>query len=351
MFAVMPRTPRPRRPVPPSPPGAVPAGAPAHYASAYHAPVMVREVAEWLISDPDGAYVDGTLGGGGHSAALLDALRGGARVIGIDRDEEAINEASRRLSVDSRFRAIRGAFGDMDRLLAGAGAVDGVLLDLGISSHQVDESARGFAFSAEGPLDMRMDRDAPASAAGIVNETAPGELASLLFAFGEEPRARGIARAIAAARPLETTVELAEVVRRSVPGREEKKSLARVFQALRIAVNDELGELERALRAATRLVRPGGRLAVLSYHSLEDRRAKRFLRAGDLSGTVPRDGFGRPVSPWRPLVRHSIEASPEEVAANPRARSARLRVAERTEHPISPDPRDGGQRGGAGPDR
>ena len=356
MFVLMPRKPRPRRPAPPVPPAAADGGAPAApapFATPYHAPVMAREVVAGLVTRLNGVYVDATLGGGGHSAALLDTLGSGATVVGVDRDPAAIAEATRRLSGDARFRTVRGAFADMERLLGGIGVtrIDALLLDLGVSSRQIDESARGFAFGADGPLDMRMDTDRPGTAAELVNDLESNELADLLFSYGEEPRARGIARAIHAARPLSTTAELAAVVRAAVPLRDERKSVTRVFQALRIAVNAELQELEQALRAAARIIIPGGRIAVIAYHSLEDRRAKRFLRAGNFEGVVERDVYGRPRSPWRLITRHAVEASPAEVAANPRARSARLRIAERIEHQESPDPRDGGEREGAGPGR
>ena len=313
---------------------------PLRYASAYHAPVLSETVVEELVTDPAGLYVDATLGGGGHSAALLDALAAEGRVIGIDQDAEAIAEARQRLASAieaGRFRAVQGNFGNLERLLRelGHGQVDGLLLDLGVSSHQFDAGERGFSFQAEAPLDMRMDRRTGLTADEIVNRWRQPEIARVLRDYGEEPRAWKIARAIVAARPVETTTALADIVRRVVPTREEVKSLVRVFQGLRIAVNGELERLEQALAAAVRVVRPGGRVAVLSYHSLEDRRVKRFLRYGNLRGEPVRDFYGNLITPWREVTRKPLGATEAEVTANPRARSARLRVAERTD--LDPD--------------
>jgi len=329
-----PMTAKPNRPRRPATERSESAPAAPAYASAYHAPVMAREVVDLLVTDPAGTYVDGTLGGGGHAAALLDALAPEGRVFGIDQDPEALAEASERLAdAGGRFRALRGNFAQMEGLLAaaGVGEVDGVLLDLGVSSHQLNEAARGFAFAAEGPLDMRMDPTAGPSAADLVNNLSEAELADLLYAFGEEPRSRKVVREIASRRPLATTAELAAAVRAAVPYKEEVKVLSRVFQALRIAVNDELAVLERALVAALRALRPGGRVAVIAYHSLEDRRAKQFLRYGNFENEPVRDFYGALLTPWELVTRKPVQPSDEEVAANPRARSARLRVAEKRE--------------------
>ncbi len=309
-------------------------GDPMQYATAYHAPVLCNAVVEALVTDRAGLYVDATLGGGGHSAALLEALAPTGRLVGIDQDDEALAAAEERLAEDlarGRLRLLHGNFGDLERLLAGIGVteIDGLLLDLGVSSHQLDTAGRGFAFQAEGALDMRMDARSGVTAHEVVNRWGEAELRQVLRAFGEEPRARRIARAIVEARPLGTTRVLADVVRRAVPTREEVKTLARVFQALRIAVNAELERLEAALAAAVRLLKPGRRIAVISYHSLEDRRVKRFLRYGNLQGEPVRDAYGNLLTPWREVTRKPLRASAAEVAANPRARSARLRVAER----------------------
>jgi 16S rRNA (cytosine1402-N4)-methyltransferase len=308
---------------------------PGMFATAYHAPVLCKAVVDGLVTNRDGTYVDATLGGGGHAAALLRALSPSGRVFGIDQDSDAIRTATARLRDEieaGRFVCLKGNFRDLDSILAEqTGTIDGLLLDLGVSSHQLDRADRGFSYSAPGELDMRMDADAPFSARDLVNETPEAELRQILFELGEEPRARRIASAIVRRRPLETTGELADVVRGAVPASEAVKSLSRVFQAFRIAVNDELGALEQALQASQRLVRPGGRVAVLSYHSLEDRRAKRFLRFGNLRGEPVRDLYGNPLAPWRELNRRPITPDEDEVAMNPRSRSARLRIAERVE--------------------
>lgn len=286
------------------------------------------------MTDRRGVYVDATLGGGGHAAALLDALDEGGRVIGIDQDADALNAVGVRLHVAldaGRLRLLRGNFGSLEVLLdeAGLSAIDGLLLDLGVSSHQLDTPMRGFSHRGDGRLDMRMDDRAPLTADEVVNRWDEAELRRVLRVYGEEPRARQIARRIVASRPVETTHQLADLVRSGVPSRDEQKTLARVFQGIRIAVNDELGVLERVLDAATRYIRPGGRLAIISYHSLEDRRVKRYMRAGNLEGEIQRDVYGNTESPWRPVTRQAMAPDDAEIAANPRARSARLRLAER----------------------
>ena len=308
------------------------------YATDYHAPVLLAETLDLLVTDRSGLYVDGTLGGGGHSAALLDVLGPDALVVGVDQDPQAIARAGSRLAAEvasGRFVALGGNFGDLGALLRRAGLTDrpaaGVLLDLGVSSHQIDAAERGFAFSADGPLDMRMGATGE-TAAELVARLDAGALADVIYAYGEERRSRGIARAIKAAAPA-TTGELAQAVRQSVPGKDELKSLARVFQALRIVVNAELDVLEQALPAALDALAPGGRLAVIAYHSLEDRRAKQFLKTGRFSGQVEKDLYGNPLTPWTAVTRRAVVAGDAEVALNPRARSARLRVAEKTPEP------------------
>ncbi|GIV60103.1 MAG: ribosomal RNA small subunit methyltransferase H [Rhodothermaceae bacterium] len=304
------------------------------YATGYHAPVLCKAVVEGLVTDPDGVYVDATLGGGGHTAALLDVLAPGGRVIGLDRDPAALAAVRARLPAEierGRLHLVEGNFAELEALLAegGQGPVDGVLADLGVSSHQFDTPERGFSFRTEGPLDMRMNPHTGYTASDVVNAWEEQALRRVLRVYGEEPRAAHIARAIVAARPLATTTALADVVRRVTPARDEVKTLARVFQAIRIAVNGELEALERLLAGAARVLRPGGRLAVISYHSLEDRRVKRMLRYGNLEGRPVRDLYGNLLSPWRELTRHPVLPGDAERAANPRARSARLRLAER----------------------
>lgn len=312
----------------------LPPGGDLPFGSDYHVPVLCTAVVDGLVTDRAGLYVDATLGGGGHTAALLEALAPEGRVVGIDRDADALAEATQRLAADAesgRFSTLRGSFADLGTLLDGAGIdrLDGLLLDLGVSSHQFDVPERGFSHRFDAPLDMRMDQRQPTSAADLVDVWDEPDLARVLYEMGEEPRARRIATAIVAARPVATTARLADVVRSAVPMKDEAKSVARVFQGLRIAVNAELAALDAVLDTAAERIRPGGRLVVLSYHSLEDRRVKRFVRAGNASGKAERDLYGNVLAPFRAITRQSITADDTEVAANPRARSARLRIAER----------------------
>ncbi len=319
----------------------------AEAAPAPHIPVLVHEVVA-ILRPRDGAiFVDGTFGAGGYSRALLDAAP--CRVWGIDRDPDAI--AAGRVLEDAyagRLQLRQGRFGDMEAILGAEGVsrVDGVALDLGVSSMQLDRAERGFSFRAEGPLDMRMERTGP-DAATLVNTLPESELADIIYRYGEERRSRRVARAIVAARSrkrIETTAELAEIVRRAVGASHDGIDPAtRTFQALRIYVNDELGELHNGLRAAERLLAPGGRLAVVAFHSLEDRVVKAFLRAR--SGAAPRGsrhlpeptGAGDAAPSFTLLSRQPITPTEEEVASNPRARSARLRAAERTAAPPWPN--------------
>ncbi|MDA1027753.1 MAG: 16S rRNA (cytosine(1402)-N(4))-methyltransferase RsmH [Bacteroidetes bacterium] len=305
-----------------------------NYASSYHAPVLCHDVIQGLVTRKDGVYVDGTLGGGGHTAALLDALSASGSVIAIDQDEDAIAEASKRLAPalsNERLRILKGNFGDMASLLDAAGItqVDGLLLDLGVSSHQLDEAERGFSHRMKGPLDMRMDSGQAFGASELVNEMEESDLMHVMFQYGEEPKARRIARDIVKARPILTTEKLAEVVRWAAPRGQEAKTLARVFQAIRIAVNRELDVLDQVLRDSIDLISLGGRLAIISYHSLEDRRAKHFLRTGNLEGEIKKDLYGNKLTPWVEINRKPITADQAEQIVNPRSRSARLRIAER----------------------
>jgi 16S rRNA (cytosine1402-N4)-methyltransferase len=301
-----------------------------------HVPVLVDERLEVLDVRAVGHYLDGTFGAGGYSRAILDA--DAARVFAIDRDPVAIERARALAAECPRLTALEGCFGDMGDLLAthGVRRLDGIVLDLGVSSMQLGVPARGFSFGADGPLDMRMSSRG-ASAADVVNQADARTLAGILRRYGEEPAARRIAHAIVDRRahaPIERTQELAELVAGVVGGHGGRIDPAtRTFQALRIHVNDELGELERALVAAEELLVPGGRLIVVAFHSLEDRIVKRFLTAR--SDAAPRPSrhlpaAARSAAPWRLSVKRPLRSQPAEVATNPRSRSARLRSAERT---------------------
>jgi len=306
-----------------------------------HIPVLVDDIVLALAPQPGSVILDGTFGLGGYSRALLAAAP--CRVIGIDRDPQAIARGrSLEAEFPGRLSLLEGCFGEMEQLLhaAGVDAVDGVALDLGVSSPQIDDPERGFSFRFDGPLDMRMGGAGP-SAATLVNSLGEAELADIIYRLGEERLSRRVAKAIITARreaPIERTAALARIIRSVVPGsRDGIDPATRTFQALRIYVNDELGELERGLSAAERLLKAGGRLAVVSFHSLEDRAIKLFLR--DRAGAAPSGSRHLPdVSPRRAASfqlggRKPVTAGPEELARNPRARSAKLRVAVRTAAP------------------
>jgi 16S rRNA (cytosine1402-N4)-methyltransferase len=286
-----------------------------------------------LITDQSGTYVDGTVGGGGHAAAILKELTPEAKLVAIDQDPDAHAVCQKRFRNERRFTLLKGNFRDMKRLLGDAGIeqVNGILLDLGVSSHQIDTPERGFSYRDDGPLDMRMDRHSDLTAGDFINSAPKDELARVFRVYGEEKRSRKIAGEVVRLRPFESTRDFADAVVAAVPPREAVKTLSRVFQAIRIHVNDELEVLERALFDAIDLLVPGGRIAVISYHSLEDRRTKRFFRSGNLKGVQIRDVYGNLVSPWRLITRKAVMADEEEIRTNPRSRSARLRIAERLE--------------------
>ncbi|HEX8842737.1 MAG TPA: 16S rRNA (cytosine(1402)-N(4))-methyltransferase RsmH [Sphingomicrobium sp.] len=304
--------------------------------TAPHVPVLVNEVIAALALREGDTAVDATFGAGGYTRAMLGV--GAGRVIGFDRDPDAI-EAGRSLVPDPRLMLVNERFSQMDRVLAeqGISAVDAIALDIGVSSMQLDRAERGFSFQADGPLDMRMSKSG-LTAAQFLNEAEEAEIARVLRDYGEEPRARAIARAIIAARPVERTAELAAIVSRAAGFRPGQKSdpATRTFQAIRIHLNAELDELEEGLAAAERALKPGGRLAVVTFHSLEDRIVKRFFR--ERSGGTPAGSRHRPVlsDPRQPTferVAKPVSPTERELAGNPRARSARLRSAVRTSAP------------------
>jgi 16S rRNA (cytosine1402-N4)-methyltransferase len=298
-----------------------------------HLPVLLEPALDFLAPRSGGFYVDGTLGGASHALACLEASAPDGRLLGIDRDPEAVEAARERLvSLDERVRIVHGKASELARHLAetGWGAPTGVFFDFGVSSHQLDCAQRGFSFQADGPLDMRMDPTTGASAADLVNGLAESDLADLLWRFGEEPRSRAIARAIVQSRPLSSTLELARVIERAVGGRRGARihPATRGFQALRIAVNGELEEVRTAVSAALDAVAPGGRVVTLTFHSLEDRVVKTlFAQAAGLG--APQDIFGRPIDEplFQRLSTHAVKASRED--PNPRARSVRLRAVEK----------------------
>lgn len=304
----------------------------------HHVPVLFHESLDLLAIKPDGIYVDCTLGGAGHSAAIAERLGPSGRLIGLDQDENALKAAGERLAAfGERVQTVKTNFAFIADVIPGLGiqGVDGVLMDIGVSSHQLDEGERGFSFHQEAPLDMRMDRSNPVSAATVVNEWSEAELARILWEYGEERWAKRIAQFIIQRRaeaPLQTTEDLVEVIKAAIPAaarREGGHPARRSFQAIRIAVNDELGVLERGLEGALQVLKPGGRLAVITFHSLEDRIVKQrfqsWVNPCTCPPTLPVCACGKqPVAEH--VTRKPVVASAAELEANPRARSAKLRV-------------------------
>ena len=292
----------------------------------YHIPAMLQETIEGLAIKPEGIYVDVTFGGGGHSRAILGRIGNLGRLYSLDQDSDALSNAiddKRWTFVHSNFRYLRNW---MDYY--GVEYIDGLLADLGVSFHHFDCPERGFSFRFPAPLDMRMNQTAKRTAADIVNSYSEEELTNILYLYGEMKNARGIAKNICRARAQKAIERTEELVAASRIPAEMSKELARLFQALRIEVNDEMGALREMLVAARDLLKPGGRIAILTYHSLEDRLVKNFLRSGNLEGTIEKDFYGNILTPFT-LIEKGREASEEEVAHNPRSRSAKLRVAEK----------------------
>jgi 16S rRNA (cytosine1402-N4)-methyltransferase len=304
-------------------------------AIAEHVPVLHEEVLAWLQPRPDGRYIDATLGGGGHARGILAASAPNGRLLGLDADPEAIAFARDILRPFGERVVLKAANARHLGAIApplGFSHVDGVLLDLGLSSRQLADAERGFSFSQDGPLDMRLDCSQGQKAADLVNHLPETELADLLWRYGEERNSRRIARAIVAARPLTTTGQLADLVAQTVGRREKIHPATRTFQALRIAVNDELGALDQALPQARDLLRPGGRLAVIAFHSLEDRLVKRFYQRESRDCLCPPEVLVcvcEHQATLRVLTSKPVRPTADEIARNPRSRSARLRVTER----------------------
>ena len=298
--------------------------------SVYHIPALLDACMAGLAVQPDGTYVDVTFGGGGHSRAILERLGDKGRLYAFDQDEDAcVNRIE-----DNRFTFVRSNFRFLKNFMRyyDVDSIDGLLADLGVSFHHFDASERGFSFRFDGALDMRMNRRARTTAADIIESYTQEQLSDIFYLYGELRSARKIAGAVVSARrvqKIDTTTRLVEVVSPYIDKRQEKKELAQLFQALRIEVNQEMEALRRMLLSACELVRPGGRIAILTYHSLEDRLVKNFFKTGNFEGRVEKDFFGRIESPLRPVNNKVIVPDDDEVIRNPRARSAKHRIAEK----------------------
>ena len=296
----------------------------------YHIPVMLEECIEALAIDPNGIYVDLTMGGGGHTREILTHLSDKGHLYSLDQDPDAESNApqdERHTFVASNFRFVRGALRHR-----GVEQVDGILADLGVSSHHFDAKHRGFSFRGDAPLDMRMNTREGRTAADIVNTYTNDALAKIFSEYGELDTTWKIANCIERARaekPITTTAGLVEAVKPCTPPKDEAKFLTKLFQALRIELNGEMEALKMALEQSLKLLKPGGRLVVMSYHSLEDRIVKNFMRSGNTEGVIEKDFFGRATTPFKVITRKAIIPSNEEIESNPRSRSAKLRVAER----------------------
>ena len=301
--------------------------------SEYHTSVLLDESVSALVDSTDGVYADATFGGGGHTAEILSRLSKNGRVLAFDRDMDAIGN---RID-DPRLTLIRSDFRWIHNHVLNQGykaGIDGVLADLGVSSHQFDTAERGFSFRYEAPLDMRMNQEAEKTAADIINSYEQEEIEKLLRIYGEVDNSRKLAQMICKAReiaPIETTTQLGKAIESALPKFAEHKFLAKVYQALRIEVNQEMRSLEKFLSGAAAALRPGGKMVIITYHSLEDRMVKNFIKAGNIDGKVEKDFFGNSKAPLKAVNRKPILPEESEIAANTRARSAKLRIAVKEE--------------------
>ena len=295
----------------------------------YHQPALLHECIEGLGINPSGIYADVTFGGGGHSREILNKLDAGGRLIAFDQDEDALQNTIE----DERFTLVNENFRYLKNFLRlhKAFPLDGILADLGISSHQIDTPERGFATRFEGPLDMRMARNQGVTAAHMVNTYPEERLCSIFKLFGEISNARQLASAITQSRtnPITTTSELKEAIKQCIPANYESKYLAQVFQAIRIEINDEMGALQAMLKQCADALKPGGRLVVISYHSLEDRLVKNYMKTGNFEGIPEKDFFGNIITPLKVITRKPITPAAAELKSNPRSRSAKLRIAQK----------------------
>ena len=297
----------------------------------YHNPVLLHTSVDQLITNTKGTYVDVTFGGGGHSRAILEKLDAEGRLIAFDQDEDSFAN----IIDDPRFQFVPSNFKNLTRFLQyhKAYPVDGILADLGISSHQIDTADRGFSYSKDGLLDMRMNNQSGLSAKDLINQYDEAQLSKIFYTYGELSEGRRLARQIAKARQeqvIETTTQLADILKPSLPKGKENKFLSKIFQAIRIEVNHEMDVLESFLTQTVEALNPGGRLVIIAYHSLEDRMVKNFMRSGNMSGEVEKDFFGNPLTPFKLISRKAIVPDEQEIIMNPRARSAKLRIAEKT---------------------
>ena len=296
----------------------------------YHQPVLLQETIAGLVNNLDGVYVDVTFGGGGHAQEVLNILSSKGKLIGFDQDKDA----AKNVISDPRFQFVQSNFKHLKKFLQfyKAYPIDGILADLGVSSHQFDEPTRGFSYRFDDALDMRMDTNKGTTAAEIINTYPNQKLAKLLFAYGEVQNAHKIAALIEKTRvinPIKTTGKLVETITPALPKGKENKTLSQIFQALRIEVNGEMEALQSLLEQSIEALKPGGRIAIISYHSLEDRMVKNFFKTGNIEGELYKDFYGNPLTPFKLITKKAVVPTEEEIIQNPRARSAKLRIAEK----------------------